>query len=45
MKFNEFLEKKGIAKDYSEMDASKQAELFNEFNDFKMKEIDEAVKV
>ena len=44
MKFNEFLEKKGIAKDYSEMDASKQAELFNEFNDFKMKEIDEAVK-
>jgi len=44
-KFNTFLEEKGIkSEDFSAMDAEKQAELYNEFNEAKRKEIEEAIE-
>ena len=44
MKFKEFLVEKGLSnEDFSKLEGAKQAELFNEHNEVKRKEIDEAI--
>ena len=43
MKFNEFLVSKGIG-EIAGLDAEKQAELYNEYNDASRKEIESAVE-
>ena len=44
MKFKEFLVEKGLSnEEFSKLEGAKQAELFNEHNEVKRKEIEEAI--
>ena len=44
MKFKEFLVEKGLSsEEFAKLEGSKQAELFNDHNEVKRKEIEEAI--